>query len=430
LSQTIKIPRLKDKVLIDCFKEIAVKLSNHKQTASTSLLGSASFSFDPANPEENEEVSELIKKNSELIFSLSLNVGGFLVRLYRGGTGEPKSPYTDDLQLLPGNDCKLSDNEKIEIGYTVVKKLKAIESGRTVGGKNSKEQEELASIHEATLSRLEELNEKLIFDSHEYRKNLETEHLSKLHALEEAFSTREQELTKNHQRLSEQLQEKEQAFEERKKELDSKSNTHARRQIRKDIISEIKKRQTEFKLTSGTNSLRTPVAASMLGLIVLFIALAGFSIRDFYHALTLNDTSALWIPGLKQVIYSFGAVGSILFYIRWQNRWFEQHSLAEFQLKQLELDMERASWIVETSLEWNDAKGNPIPPELLDSLSRNLFTPQGEKVESLVHPADQLASAIMGTASMVKLKTGNTEVEIDPRKLRRVKTETSTNNQP
>ena len=301
---------------------------------------------------------------------------------------------------------------------------------RTVGGKNSKEQEELASIHEATLSRLEELNEKLIFDSHEYRKNLETEHLSKLHALEEAFSTREQELTKNYQRLSEQLQEKEQAFEERKKELDSKSNTHARRQIRKDIISEIKKRQTEFKLTSGTNSLRTPVAASMLGLIVLFIALAGFSIRDFYHALTLNDTSALWIPGLKQVIYSFGAVGSILFYIRWQNRWFEQHSLAEFQLKQLELDMERASWIVETSLEWNDAKGNPIPPELLDSLSRNLFTPQGEKVESLVHPADQLASAIMGTASMVKLKTGNTEVEIDPRKLRRVKTETSTNNQP
>jgi len=240
LSQTIKIPRLKDKVLIDCFKEIAVKLSNHKQTASTSLLGSASFSFDPANPEENEEVSELIKKNSELIFSLSLNVGGFLVRLYRGGTGEPKSPYTDDLQLLPGNDCKLSDNEKIEIGYTVVKKLKAIESGRTVGGKNSKEQEELASIHEATLSRLEELNEKLIFDSHEYRKNLETEHLSKLHALEEAFSTREQELTKNHQRLSEQLQEKEQAFEERKKSLTARATLTQDDKFAKTLLAKLK----------------------------------------------------------------------------------------------------------------------------------------------------------------------------------------------
>lgn len=429
MSQTLKIPRLKDKVLIDCFKEIAVGLSSHKQAASISLLGSASFSFDPAIPEENEEVSGLIKKNSELIFSLSMTVGDFHIRVYRGGTGELKSPYTDDVQLIPGSNCKLNANEKTEIGYAVVKKLKAIEPGRTVGGKNSKEQEELASIHEATLSRLEELNEKLIFDSHEYRRKLEEEHLQRLRTLEEGFSAKEQDLSINHQRLTELLQEKEQEFEGRKKELDSRSNTHARRQIRKDIIGEIKKRQTEFKLTSGTNSLRKPIAVAMLGLILVFVMLSGFSILDFYRAFMLDNTIGLWISGVKQVVYSFGAVGSILFYIRWQNRWFEQHSLAEFQLKQLELDMERASWIVETSLEWNDAKGNPIPPELLDSLSRNLFTPQGEKVESLVHPADQLASAIMGTASMVRLKTGNTEVEIDPRKLKRVRKGIDTNNQ-
>ena len=40
---------------------------------------------------------------------------------------------------------------------------------------------------------------------------------------------------------------------------------------------------------------------------------------------------------------------------------FEQHAQTEFQLKQFELDMERASWIVETSLEWKDAKGTSIP---------------------------------------------------------------------
>jgi hypothetical protein len=165
----------------------------------------------------------------------------------------------------------------------------------------------------------------------------------------------------------------------------------------------------------------------MLGLIAVFVLLAGFSIRDFYHALTLNNANALWLPGAKQLVYSFGAVGSILFYIRWQNRWFEQHSLAEFHLKQLELDMERASWIVETSLEWNDAKGNTIPTELLESLSRNLFSVQNEKVDNLIHPADQLASAIMGTASMVKLKTGNAELEIDPRKLKKTRKEIEAN---
>ncbi|QMV64633.1 hypothetical protein VUJ49_06125 [Pseudomonas berkeleyensis] len=430
MSQIIKIPRLKDKAIIDCFKEIAENLSAHSPSANLSLLGSASINFDPQQPEQNQDIADLIKKNSELIFSLSFSAGGFSARLYRGGAAETKSPYTDDINLAPGNNCKLTESEKIELGYTIIKKLKAIEPGRTVGSKGSKEQEELASIHEATLKRLEELSEKLISDNHEYREKLDLLHEHKQNSLEEEFKEKDQTLKKEYQELKDLLQEKEQEFENRKQELDSKSNTHARRQIRKDIIGEIKKRQTEFKLTSGTNKLRTPIALAMLGLIAVFVVLSGFSIRDFYHALTLNNTSALWIPGIKQIVYSFGAVGSILFYIRWQNRWFEQHSLAEFHLKQLELDMERASWIVETSLEWNDAKGNSIPPELLDSLSRNLFTPQGEKVENLVHPADQLASAIMGTASMVKLKTGNTEVEIDPRKLRKVKTEIDTNNQP
>lgn len=422
MSQVIKIPKLKDKVLIDCIKEIAGNLIQYNPRASVSLLGGVSVSFDPDSPEQKNEVAALMNRNSELVFGLQLDVGGFYLRIYRGGADQ-KSPYTDEVLLKQGDDCKLSDLEKTEIGYILVKKLKPIELGRAVGNKVSKEQEELASIHEATLSRLEGLSEQLISDTHEYRKRLDIEHLQRLHSLEAGFKTKEQELSKKYQQLIEQLQDKEQEFEDRKKELDSKSNTHARRQIRKDIIGEIKKRQAEFKLTSGTNSLRKPVALAMLGLILFFVALSCFSVRDFYYALGLSDINSLWVSGIKQAIYSFGAVGSILFYIRWQNRWFEQHSLAEFHLKQLELDMERASWIVETSLEWNDAKGNSIPSELLESLSRSLFSPQGEKVENLVHPADQLASAIMGTASMVKLKAGNTEVEIDPRKLRRVKAE-------
>jgi hypothetical protein len=52
---------------------------------------------------------------------------------------------------------------------------------------------------------------------------------------------------------------------------------------------------------------------------------------------------------------------------------------------------------------------------------------QNEKVDNLIHPADQLASAIMGTASMVKLKTGNAELEIDPRKLKKTRKEIEAN---
>ena len=112
-------------------------------------------------------------------------------------------------------------------------------------------------------------------------------------------------------------------------------------------------------------------------------------------------------------------IGSILFLIKWQNRWFEQHSTAEFHLKKLELDMERASWVVETALEWSSANATavPMPNELLQSLTKNLFSEAKEDTVQLIHPADQLASALLGSASGIKLKTGNTEIQIDPKKL-------------
>lgn len=426
-GQVITTPRLKDKVIIDCFDDLAAAVKSHSSKVSITLLGTARIAYDAPHDEEDESLLALIKMNSELIFTASFNAGNFSVVIYRGGRSEAKSPYTDEVVITSNNPCQLNDIERLEIVQIVVKKLKAIDQGRAIGGKASKEQEELASIHEATLSRLEELSEKLIADNHHYREKLDLEQQDKLSALESKFEDRKKELHETYETLTADLSEKEEDFERKIKELDDKSNTHARRQIRKDIIGEIKKRQTEFKLTVGTNKLRWPVAIAMIGLILVFCVLAGFSIRDFYLAITSEDPRALWISGAKQLIYSFGVIASVLFYIRWQNRWFEQHSLAEFHLKQLELDMERASWIVETSLEWNDAKGNAIPTELLESLSRNLFSIQSEKAENLIHPADQLASAIMGTASMVKLKAGNAELEIDPRKLRKTRKEIEAN---
>jgi hypothetical protein len=422
-GQVITIPRLKDKVIIDCLKEIAKEVENHSPQVSLELIGSSNIQFDPLAEADSGELLALLKKNSELIFLATLSAGGFVVAIFRGGRSDQKSPYTDEVMLTRNNQCRLSDSEKLEIADILIKKLRAIDKGRTVGNKSSKEQEELATIHESTLSRLEQLSEKLISDTHEYRNKLDEDYDSRVSAGEEKLQAKEQDLTNKFNEIKEQFENKETDFETKKKELDDKSNTHARRQIRKDIIAEIKKRQAEFKLTDGTNKLRLPVALAMLGLICVFVVLAGFSILDFYHAISEADYKVLWIAGAKQLIYSFGAIGSVLFYIRWQNRWFEQHSIAEFHLKKLELDMERASWIVETSLEWNDAKGNAIPTELLESLSRNLFTEQNEQAENLLHPADQLASALMGSASLIKLKAGDAELEIDPRKLKKSRKE-------
>lgn len=421
-AQSLTIPRLEDRAIIDCLVQISKLLPQHAPNVSLGLLGGGNHGFDPLKHENDQRLSSLLNKKSTLIATASYSVGGFNITIYRGGRTEHKSPYTDEVVLNPSGQCKLSEDEKLELTYTIVEQLRAFDVGRVVGLKGSEAEFQLAAIHESTLSRLEKLGESLIEETHRYRLKVDEELAEKSNHLDTELNRQKEALEDQCQAKLVSIEQKEHELEALRKSIDDKSNTHARRQLRKDIISEIKSRQSKFFLTDGTNKLRRPIAIAIIGLILIFCYLAYFSILGFNESISSNDIQIIALAAVKQLIYSFGAVGSILFYIRWQNRWFEQHSLAEFQLKQLELDMERASWVVETSLEWNDAKNDKIPAELLESLTRNLFREQSDKVERLVHPADQLASALVGSSSIIRLKAGDSELEIDPKKLQKKKT--------
>ena len=50
--------------------------------------------------------------------------------------------------------------------------------------------------------------------------------------------------------------------------------------------------------------------------------------------------------------FAFAAV----FYIRWNDQWLRQHADEEFRMRQLELDIDRASWITELALELGQEK--------------------------------------------------------------------------
>jgi len=103
------------------------------------------------------------------------------------------------------------------------------------------------------------------------------------------------------------------------------------------------------------------------------------------------------------------------------NRWFERHSELEFQLKQFELDIDRATWVVETALEWRQEQHSTIPNHLLESISRNLFSRSDKDEGSDMHPADYLASALLGKASALRLALpGGRELEYGPRALKEV----------
>ncbi len=351
-----------------------------------------------------------------------MNVKGFNIIFYRGGCYQPqdKSGIFDEIVLRQNNQGAIEPENSIEIVTIINRKLKAFDPKRSPSA-NSSQQAEFDAIHISNLERLEALNENLVQSTHEYRLQLDSEFNDKAEKLESNAEELRRRLEAEYQEKELQLQLEIDALDKKRKALDDSSNTHARREIRRDILKEIKLRQTKFSLTEGTNKLRKPIAIAMIALISIFVVLGAVSVKEFYDALQANELNVILITGIKQSIYTVGAIGSIIFMIRWMNRWFELHSQSEFELKRFELDMERASWLVETSLEWKDAKGTAIPPELLGSLSNNLFVNDNEKLDPLQHPVDQLASALIGSASAVKLRAGDSSIEIDPKKLAKSK---------
>ncbi len=124
----------------------------------------------------------------------------------------------------------------------------------------------------------------------------------------------------------------------------------------------------------------------------------------------------------RSITLAAAFVGTAFFYLKWLNRWFEQHSEAEFLIKKMELDIDRASWVVETAFEWNHQVDEPMPDILMTGISRNLFEGASRSGDDVKNPADELASALFGSAAAkVKLNnSGQADIEIDPSKLAKI----------
>lgn len=184
--------------------------------------------------------------------------------------------------------------------------------------------------------------------------------------------------------------------------------------------------------------MRMPIKAAFIILISVLLLLSFYTAIQIAHlegfGINLTNTKETTIIEsnnqfnwqfllliFKQTISIAALIGIFIMYIRWEDRWMQTHADNEFHLKRFALDIERANWLVETGLEWKEAKGNAMPQELMLSLSKNLFEDEKSSQEEKIKPLNQLASSIIGSASLVKLRAGDSEIEINPNKLKKEK---------
>lgn len=452
--QRIKIPRVSDRTIAETFKKLGSIFGIPQ--ANVGALAFSNIGQITLSEEASGDWKVLLDHDSNLIESMSCSLGGLSIAYARGGQYSPeqKSPIYDEIVLNWNNQGAPTNTQKLNIVAFLNGQLCPFEPGRVIGASVSEEQAQLLAIHQSTLDRLEKLNEDLIRQSSAFRRGLEEKFEEKVKQAEAEYFEKKQRLEIDGQTFSAQVEAKERALEEKLKVIDDRDNTHVRREIRDRMLDDVKQRISQFGVSRVTADKRRPVFVGILLLLTAFLGLLGWTgyeisamdsqyfsmleaIRNIsawgpekikaaglgadtiakVSATDVDRTHLFWLWG-RFTILSFGLVGTILYYIKWQNKWAEQHIVSEFQLQQFYIDVNRANWVIESCLEWRKETESAIPKELLGSITTGLFVNDQTEPERVIHPADELASALLGTASKLKLKVGDSELDFDkPKKI-------------
>lgn len=307
---------------------------------------------------------------------------------------------------------------------------------------------DLANAHHQVLSGLEGLNADLISKQHEFIQKLEEgkqqyindktdEYDAKLHELNEIHTNRVNELELQHAKRSEEL-------DERQKLIDDADNTTARRKTTTKTLEDAQKLANRFSFSQNVSA-RTTVS-SLFAILLVFIG--GLSaLYSVYEMNNLQREFASYLMGnselglskelspeiislYKQQTYflyvrlffsSALLVSSIVYLIRWYNSWAGRIAQQELENQNFVRDLNRAQMAVEMSLEWNEKKDGDVPGRLLEALTEGLFKPKESNQAEVLHPAEQVAAAMLKASDKISVPFGNASLEMSGKKFSSMK---------
>lgn len=454
-QQFYKVPRLTDGQISLCLSELGQAFGSFHVNIQVATHGLGVVEFPGQN---NDLWRQIISLKGELIDHFSGTLQGVNIYYYRGGSGgnaHDKSPSLDEIAIDPQG----LDPTRVNIAAKFVELFRPIKfPAHSSADKLFNEQR---AIQESTFVRLQHQLEQVFQQTIDIRGELDASVKQKEQELDreykEKVSLAEAELEK--QRT--ELQNEKIDLDARRKLIDDSDNTYARRQIRERMLQDVSDRVQNFGVSDTTLKARKPVATSIISLIVFLGAIFLWTAFDLarvksdqssaIEALVLSqkvstqksplpvagassgtaraveegvasidkasesitnisrEMIALWV---RLSLVTLGLVATIIFYTRWQNGWADQFSQTEQALKQFHLDINRANWVVETCLEWRKENQSDIPQNLVDSLTKGLFS-EREPATQVLHPADELASALIGSSSKLSLNVGGNTIEID-----------------
>ncbi|QDV73220.1 hypothetical protein [Botrimarina mediterranea] len=366
--------------------------------------------------DEHEIIARLAGKASRVIRSAHLYNGQnqALVSVQRHIVRPANSEvaFYDDLTLNKQHFSGTSE-EFIDFAAVVQTRLRSsvsIDLGSLIG---THAKEHFAAREEA-LNRLELLVGRQNEHLNAQRELLDAQHSKRLAELEESFASRQSDEDETYQQRNSDLDAREKALEERTKEVDDRAATHARRDDRKQLLETIKQAD-RLKLSPETTWRRGFVVVGYVGLLAFFVAVVVALFR-----LDPGTGQAASLIILSRIGATVGAIVTAGFFIKWLNDFASRSAAEDFKLKQLHLDVERASWLVELYFE-SLAAGDKteFPTELIERLSKNLFVSEEHNPGS-VTATDALASALLASAANLQLDLPGAKIDLTKKGLKKM----------
>ena len=428
-EHSLFIPRVSDRIILNAFEFLHAEyaMQNFSAIAASGVV----FGQLPSqigNTDLNSQWGLLFELKSSLLMSVTCNIGGLTISFVRGTRSNQKSGIYDEILLSFNQNVNSPSGEKrLEIAGYLAKKLKAFDPQRTLQS-NGSEEAQLAALHESMLTRLEQLGEDLIRKTSETRNALEEEFHAKRLAAENEIAQIKSALLEATEIERSALKNEKEKVEQLQKSIDDRGNTHARRELRNRMLEDVKERIQSFGISERTADKRKPILMALLLTILLLAGLLIISVYELDRVIDLTYPShtqpkdagptitvtseMLYLSWFRVIAGTIALFFTMIYFVRWQNKWAEQHTTAEFQLQQFYIDVNRANWVIESGLEWRKETSSEMPQEILSSVTRNLFKSVDDS-QPVIHPADELASALLGSASKLKLKAGENELEFD-----------------
>ena len=288
------------------------------------------------------------------------------------------SPYFDEVIIVPNPQQLPTIQECFTLEETISDYIKIhLPQGATSGAEGA------IQLLQTEMAALTNLHRKMLSDTQTQKENLEDEYRKKRESLDTETRKQKGELDEHRDKENSRIIALKEEIEQARKQLDDRDHMHVRRQLRHQIGEEIKAR------VSGT---LVPTRSIWVNWAVLVFAIvcagaagvfAWVSLAAFADLLApAQDPSAqqiadvhliAWMLAIRGTVASAVALGFLVYALSWLRKTYLDDVKVSNELQRYALDINRASWTIETIMEMTTKEGRVLPDRWIEAVCRGLF---------------------------------------------------------